>query len=89
MNNCIIQGRVVNIGKVKFYYYNLKAVLNVCVSISYNNYNIMECRIYDENIDIFLDKYTLNDNCILSGSLRKKDKKDIYRNDYLKVIEMF
>jgi hypothetical protein len=52
----------------------LKPVLVIKTSISRNIYIIMECRIYDEDIDIFLDKYILNDICILSGSLKNKYK---------------
>ncbi len=74
INNCIIQGKVIGIDKVKFcYYLSLKAVLVVYISIKNNVDNIMECRIYDNDIDIFLDKYILNDICILCGSLRSNN----------------
>lgn len=75
MNNCIIQGEIINIQKVKFCYYNkLKAVLVIHISIGCSISNVIECRIYDEDIDIFLDKYVLNDTCILCGSLNNSLK---------------
>ena len=86
LNNCIVQGEIVSIDKVKFCYYErLKAILVIHISISSNMNNIMECRIYDGNIDIFLDKYVLNDICILCGSLKNKDKEF----DYILVNEIY
>ncbi|MDD2376678.1 MAG: hypothetical protein PHD15_02860 [Clostridia bacterium] len=76
MNNCIIQGEIINIDKAKFCYYDrLKAVLviNININISCNIYNVMKCRIYD--IDIFLHKYALNNICIICGSLKNSKVK--------------
>lgn len=87
MNNCIIQGKIISIEKVKFCYYDkLKAVLIIYVAIGSNINNVMECRIYDNDIDIFLDKYSLKDICILCGSLRKS--KNIFC-DYILVKEIY
>ena len=90
MNNCIVQGKIVSLDKVKFCYYDrLKAVLIIYVSIGCNIDNIIECRIYDNDIDIFLDKYSLHDICILVGSL-KNNKKGKYSNqDYVLVKEIY
>ena len=75
LNNCIVQGEIISVDKVKFSYYDrLKAILVIQISINCNINNIMECRIYDEDIDIFLDKYILNDICILCGSIRNENR---------------
>ena len=90
MNNCIVQGRIISVDKVKFCYYDrLKAILIIQIIISCNVNNIMECRIYDEDIDVFLDKYALNDICILSGSLRNKTKCEKLNSNYIIVKEVY
>lgn len=88
MNNCIIQGKIISIEKVKFCYYDkLKAVLIIYVAIGSNINNVMECRIYDNDIDTFLDKYVLNNICILYGNL--KNNKDNKCCDYIIVREIY
>lgn len=88
MNNCIIQGEIVKTDKVKFCYYDkLKAVLIIYVAISCNTNNVIECRIYDNDIDIFLDKYSLKDICTLCGSLNNNENSNCY--DYIFVREIY
>ena len=90
MNNCIVQGEITSIGKVKFSYYDkLKAVLVIYIAISCDVCNIMECRIYDKDIDIFLDKYKLEDICILSGSLRNEYENKSKKSNYMFVKRIY
>jgi hypothetical protein len=90
LNNCIVQGEITSIYKVKFSYYDkLKAVLVIYIAISCDVCNIMECRIYDKDIDMFLDKYKLDDICILSGSLRNEYESKKFNLDYLFVKQIY
>lgn len=90
MNNCIVQGEITSIGKVKFSYYDkLKAILVIYIAISCDVCNIMECRLYDKDIDTFLDKYKLEDICILSGSLRNKNESKNSNSSYVFVKQIY
>lgn len=90
MNNCIVQGKILSIGKVRFSYYeNLKASLVVKVAINCDVDNIMLCKIYDSDIDIFLDKYNLGDICIFFGSLINSGNNLIRGKCCLSVLEVY
>ncbi len=86
MNNCIIQGKIVSIGEVKFdYYLKLQAVLVIMIDTGFDN--IIEVRVYNRDIDIFLDKYILGDICVICGYMKKNNSYNSF--DYVKLREIY
>ncbi len=91
MNNCIIQGKITNLKEeVLFRYNDLKAQLTVYMQIDCNKENVMQCIIYDEKINEFLDKYLGNglNSYIFLGHLRNT-KNNRNRGAFLEVKEIY